>query len=207
MPSVTNCGFPLKQKTAICDPEGYRLMDTELVTFPLKPGKVNAGNSIAFWSLRRANSLFAITHGHKRSLRYQPKWETDRCGTILWPLFYNSCHHSLASWPGHNHTERFAKIVPMPLREQSVGTFHHVLMPKWNHKRWFSPQKYRLPLPDFGKGSFTSRVLGEDGFLPKITHPVSSYDKHIKSVRTRSYNNDKRWTPQLALASASFITE
>jgi len=41
-------------------------------------------------------------------------------------------------------------------------------------------KKYCLPLPDFGKGSFTSRVPGEgreDGFSPKVKQPVSSYQK------------------------------
>ena len=43
-------------------------------------------------------------------------------------------------------------------------------------------EKYCLPLPDFGKGSFTSHVLGEDGLLPKNTHPVSSYLKRNHSL-------------------------
>ena len=36
--------------------------------------------------------------------------------------------------------------------------------------RTTSREKYCLPLPAFGKGAFTSRVLREDGFLPKSTH-------------------------------------
>ena len=47
------------------------------------------------------------------------------------------------------HTERFANIVPMPLREQIVGTFHSEKM--WVNELNFdgsqSARKYRLPLP------------------------------------------------------------
>ena len=53
------------------------------------------------------------------------------------------------------HTERFANIVPMPLREQIVGTFHSEKM--WVNELNFdgsqSARKYRHPLP-FREGFF-----------------------------------------------------
>ena len=65
------------------------------------------------------------------------------------------------------HTERFANIVPMPLREQIVGTFH-------SEKMWVNELNFDGLLR-------TPHVLSGDRLLPKSTHPVSSYElsKHF----------------------------